>query len=180
MKICSPEAAALSLALAALPAGAQALPADYVAPGIRLIEAGIICAADPVGMQPAPDTLTGFVNTIRPDATFVSPSREIPAVPGLGFGVRTQAFLRLHDSITITVTHPPMGPGGATQQTYLSTIPIGPRINGYFLEYERDLVPGDWTISASEGDVPLFAVHFTLVDPAELPGMAGLCEHLSS
>jgi len=176
MNISCPEAAAISLALTALPASAEVPPADFVAPGIVVVEAGIICDADPEAIQSAPDTLTGFINWIGPDATFVSPSREIPAVAGLRFGVRTMSLVREYPEVTITITHPPMGPEGITQQSYVTWIPLWTKIDGYLLEFDRDLVPGDWTISAAEGEVPLFAVHFTLVDPAEMPGMAGVCD----
>ena len=110
-----------------------------------------------------------------PIPTFVSPSREIPAVAGLRFGVRTMSLVREYPEVTITITHPPMGPEGITQQSYVTWIPLWTKIDGYLLEFDRDLVPGDWTISAAEGEVPLFAVHFTLVDPAEMSGMDGVC-----
>ncbi len=131
-------------------------------------------------MRPAPDTLAGFINTVDPDVNFVSPSREIPAIVGLRFGVRTMARVRPRPGVTITITHPPMEPEGTTHQSYVITMPVWTRIDGYLFEYERDLVPGDWTISAADGDVTLFTAHFTVVDPAELPELTGLCQELLS
>lgn len=167
---------ALLLALVPLAAAAEPPEADLRAPEIALFEAGILCAPEAVGTEPAPDTVAGFTNVIEGDPGFVSHGRLVPAVIGVGFGVRAQSKAADFPAVTMVVTHPPMGPEGVTRQSYGSAIgSADTSLSYYHLEYDYELVIGRWTFTALDGDRVLYAAVFDVVPPAEVPELASIC-----
>lgn len=177
MKIAAPAAI---LSILSLPALAQQVPGDVVSPAIAFFEAGIICAPDPVAIVPAPGTVAGVTNLIDGNPDFVSFGRAVPAVIGVGFGVRAGAALRDFPDVTIVVTHPPMGPEGATVQSYATSIGAATvaedgSLSFYHLEYDYELVTGRWTFTAQVGEDMLYSAAFDVVPPDSVPELAGLC-----
>ena len=65
------------------------LPTDVKNDAIVQLEAGVICAPASTETRPAPDTLAGTTHVIDEDPPFVSNARRVPAVLGIGFGVKS-------------------------------------------------------------------------------------------
>ncbi|MCC7320979.1 MAG: DUF3859 domain-containing protein [Rubellimicrobium sp.] len=165
------------LLLIALPLTALAEDAvgDVISPRIGFLEAGVVCSPAATGTIPAPDTIAGVTNLIDEAPPFVSTGRLVPGVLGVGFGVKSAPAGGGEIPVTMTVTHPPMGPEGVTHQSYPTTITDNPSISLYDFEFAYEIVPGDWSFAATTGKDVLFTVHFTVVDPREVPDLAGVC-----
>jgi hypothetical protein len=65
---------------------------DFVSPMVGFFEAGVICAQDGYGVRHAPDTIAGTTHVVEDAPPFVSNGRVVPAVLGIGFGVRGSGF----------------------------------------------------------------------------------------
>lgn len=166
----------LALILSPLAASAQTTVADKVSPLIGRFAAGLTCSMDSLGRQTATDTVNGAVSLVD-DQDFISTGRQVPAVLGLGFGVKAQlADPFAIRTVTISVTHPPMGPEGVMRQSWQMQLNgIRTQLTSFRFEDAFELVIGDWTISAVQGDLTLYRVAFTVVPIADFPGLADLC-----
>ena len=176
-------AASAALILSAAPAIAQEAAGDTVAAVLSHFEAGILCAQEVIGTSPAPDTVAGITNIIENDPPFVSNGRQVPAVLGVGFGVKAQSAGIDYPEVTMVLTHPPMGPEGMTRQSYTTSIGTADTsISFYQLEYDYELVIGHWTFTAMAAGKVLYSAGFDVVDPRQVPELGGLCgyEHLLS
>jgi hypothetical protein len=147
---------------------------------INSVQAGILCAPDPIGSVPAPNTLAGTTHIIEAEPEFVATITTVPASLGVGFGVKAQA--RAVDGIsevTMVVTHPPMGPDAVTLQSFQTRINgDNPSLTFYQFDYVYELVIGTWVFTAMSGDESLFSASFEVVDPRRVPELAGLCGYL--
>ncbi len=154
-----------------------AAPSDRISPAILALKAGIICAPQVIGTNPAPDTVAGVTNIVEGDPQFISNGRQVPAVIGIGFGLKAQAAGggNLYD-VTVTVTHPPMGDAGITQQTYPTAI-SGNALSMvlYQFDFDYELVQGPWIIEAATGDEVLLRVAFEVVAPQMVPQLSAVC-----
>lgn len=170
----------LAALLASSPAIAQGLPPDHVSPAIAGYEAGIICAVAPDRIDAAPDTVSGTKHVVEERPPFVSTSRRVPAVTGVGFGVSAEAVAANGLSgVTMVVTHPPMAPNGTTQQSFVTRIPGGePGITFYQFDYDYELLLGRWTLTVVDADGSiLFSVPFEVVPPQSVPALAEACNY---
>jgi len=162
----------LALVLIAGPALAQ----DTLTSAIAELQAGVICAPEVISTVPAPDTVAGVSNIIDADPEFVTAGRVVPAVIGIGFAIKARSAKRDYPFVTMVITHPPMGDAGATRQSYDSSIGRDAlSLTAWQFEYDYELVPGPWTISAYDGEALLFTVAFDVVPPAMLPELASRC-----
>ncbi len=154
-------------------------PRDLVSPRLATFQAGIICAQDITDTRPAPGTIAGITNVLVGEPDFVSTGRSVPAVIGVGFGVKSTAQTPLgYDSVIITVTHPPMGPNGVSVETYDTSINgVGAPNSMTFFQFDQEyeLAIGTWTITASEGGKPLFSATFDVMPPQLVPDLAAVC-----
>lgn len=162
------------LPIAAL--GQTARP-EIVGPLISNLEAGIICAQPTTGENPAPGTVAGSTHLIEVDPPFVSSKRKVPAVIGMGFGVK----VRTNDPegipvVTMTITHPEMGALGTTTQIFQTLISGTEKsLTFYQFDFDYELVAGTWHLEASQGGSLLYRQTFEVVPPAEVPELAGIC-----
>ncbi len=168
----------LATAVLVLLAGqVTAAPGDQMSPAIQAMKAGIICAPLVIGTNPAPDTVAGVTNIVEGDPQFISNGRQVPAVLGIGFGVKAQAAggADLYD-VTVTVTHPPMGDAGIIRQTYPTAI-SGTDLSLilYQFDFEYELVQGPWTIEAAQQGNVILYVEFEVVAPQMVPQLATVC-----
>jgi len=170
----------LTLAVTLLPLALSAqssLPADMVGARIASLDSGVICAPEVVGQSPAPGTVAGFTNIIEVDPPFVTGGQLVPAVLGIGFGVRamTRDVAGLSD-VMMTVTHPPMGDDGLTVQQFFTSISgTEQSFTFYQFDQEYELLPGIWTMEAAIDGVVLYHATFEVVPPQALPQLATLC-----
>lgn len=170
------RSALVSLAIFLLPL--QLLAAISSHPDlIASMEAGVICAPEVVDLRVAPDTVSGTTNVIDSDPPFVSNTNRVPAVLGIGFGVKAMAADPAGiGEVLMVVTHPPMGDQGATRQSFMS------RVNGtetslifYQFDYGYELLPGTWTMTAFAGKVVIYEATFEVVPPRMVPELAEVC-----
>jgi len=80
---------ALSLFLLPVAALAQAPLPDTTSSNIASLEAGVICAPDDLGVAQAPGTIAGTTHVITEEPPFVAITRRVPAVLGIGFGIKS-------------------------------------------------------------------------------------------
>lgn len=163
------------LALAA-PAYGQPQP-DKVAPEVAIFETGVVCDPPEVSSLPAPDTVAGQTFVFEGDARFVSYNNRVPAVLGLGMGTKVQMAdpAGLSD-VTMSVTHPPMGPNGVTRQTHSASISGSEQTQRlYTFDLDYELLPGIWQMQAEKDGRVIYRTTFEVVPPELLPELAGAC-----
>ncbi|MEY1557531.1 DUF3859 domain-containing protein [Yoonia sp. R2331] len=167
-----------TLFLMVLPVAAWAQPApDTVSPVLASVQSGVVCPPPTVGSAPAPDTVAGTTHLIEEEPPFVSLSNRVPAVLGIGFGVKalSEAAMGI-DTVTMTVTHPPMGDGGAVRQSFETRISgIDPSLTFYQFDYDYELVQGIWQMEARKGGTILYRTTFEVVPPQMVPELAAIC-----
>ncbi len=168
----------LALAICLFPLAAQAGPNIVADPALFVtLGAGIICADPPSEHQPAPDTISGFVDLVDGTVYLGRPAFRVPALPDLAFGVAGQvAPLSGAQGVTIHVTHPPMAPSGVTSQSWVSDfLPDSTTANFFRFDLPEERVPGLWTMQATLDGQVLYEASFEVVDPARLPGFTDPC-----
>lgn len=154
---------------------------DFVSPLIGFYEGGVLCAPNAVETRDAPDTIAGTTNVIKDAPPFVSTARLVPAVLGIGFGVRAGMSSEFgQDGVLMTATHPPLAGSDATSQSFYTYVGSfdDPGITFYQFDHGYELALGDWTMTASYGGLTLYETTFTVVSPATLPQLAGACGYL--
>ena len=160
---------------------ASTAAADFAASSdIASVEAGIVCAPEPIGSLPAPGTLAGATHIIAAEPDFVSTTQRGPAVLGIGFGVKSMSTQPAGiDGVTIILTHPAMGNADVTTQTFETRISgNSTSLTFYQFDFAYELVLGTWQFTAmSEGEA-LYTVAFEVVDPRQIPELAGVCGYL--
>ena len=133
---------------------------------VRLVEVGISCPDFREGVIiEAPGTTSGFVRRIQ-GISFDLPGRSLPAVPGLGFGFRTEVEGDTPVKARMITRHPPMGPDGITEQAYSITLPAGGQTYGriYRFDYGYELLVGTWTLAVEVEGKTVVSVDFAVTD----------------
>jgi hypothetical protein len=152
---------ALTLATAGAPAAA-----DEIGSAVARWQAGVVCASSFGQGRNAADNLS-----------FIAQTQVVPAVLGMGFGVKAQAAQPGGISgVTITVIHPPFASGGPNAQTFPSTM-SGEGLSAFYYRFEeqQEVVPGRWTIRATAGEVLLYSIDFDVVVPGPRDGLVAAC-----
>ena len=145
---------------------------DYVAE----FESGVICPPPTTGERVAPGPVAGVTHVIEENPPFVSVANQVPAVKGIGFGVRASVVFAEGMPVTMVVTHPPMGEDGVTSQEFTSHLSGESRsITFYQFDYAYELLVGRWTMQALSGDTVIYATEFDILPPDEVPELAGIC-----
>lgn len=150
---------------------------DMVSSKIALHEAGIICAPPTTGLSDAPETVAGTTHLIDIEPAFVSTKRRVPAVIGIGFGIKAQAAspLGLPD-ITMSISHPEMGKQRVELQAFGSSISGTEKsLTFYQFDFDYELVTGFWQMEASQGDEILYRTTFEVLSPDQVPELAQIC-----
>ncbi|KIQ70606.1 DUF3859 domain-containing protein [Wenxinia marina] len=151
--------ALLVAALGAGPLSAETIQSDAIAE----MQAGVICP-----------NLAGPVS-------FVAYTQVVPAVLGMGFGVRARAARpEGHPDVVAYVGHPPFaanGPGDGTQTMIYDAAISGQGPSGFFFQFEteEELVPGDWWIAVVDGTELLYRVDFRVVAASEGDRLVEVC-----
>jgi len=156
---------------------AQALLPDAQTDAIAALEAGVICTPVATGEIPAPGTIAGVTQIITVEPPFAAITRRVPAVLGVGFGVKSQSSLPDGLSgVFISVTHPPMGDEGITTQSFETSIRgTDPSLTFYQFDFEYELVPGFWQFEATKDGDLLFRTTFEVLPPNAVRELAELC-----
>jgi hypothetical protein len=159
-----------------LASAAWAEEGDFTGRLLGSFEAGVFCAPPTAGTNPAPDTVAGTTHIVDVTPEFLSNSRQVPAVIGLGFGVLAKAKRDDLRDVTMIVTHPPMGPDGVTRQSFMTSITADIASMTYYqFDRESELLPGVWTLEAVHEGETVYRARFTVVPPEALPAVAAAC-----
>ena len=160
---------------AATPALAQT--SDMTSPLLFSHQAGVICAPEVIGTNPAPDTVAGVTNSISEEPPFISNGRRVPAVMGVGFGIKAMAVDPIGMTpVTMTITHPAMGNKKIKRQSFATRISgENPSLTFYQFDYAYELLPGLWTMEAMYGDTLIYRTTFKVVPPHQIPELAKVC-----
>lgn len=166
-----------SLVFAPIAALAQSLPPDTVSPLVASMEAGVICAPETTGELEAPGTIAGTTHLIAEEPPFIAVTRRVPAVLGVGFGIKSRSIAPTGlDGVLMTVTHPPMGDGGVTTQTFETVIRGNdPSLTFYQFDFDYELLPGVWQLQATLDDEVLYRASFEVLPPEMVPELAQAC-----
>lgn len=166
-----------SFFFAMIPCVALAQSPDMVSPLIANHASGVICAPPTTGTSPAPGTVAGTTHLIDVEPAFVSTTRRVPAVLGIGFGIKSQAadIAGIADVI-MTISHPEMGDMRATSQSFGSRISgADPSLTFYQFDFDYELVTGIWQMEAASGLDVLYRTTFEVVPPDQVPELASIC-----
>ncbi len=143
------------------------------------LDAGIVCAPPVIDERPAPGSITGTTGVFADAPEFVSRGRQVPAVIGVAFGLSVTAKGRNFAPLDVSITHPPMGANGVTEQSFVTDLIDGvSRSSLYAFEDEWELVEGPWTITATYLDELVYHLNFEVVDPRLLPELASICGYV--
>ena len=146
--------------------------AEISSDGAARLEYGYFCAAETVRQVEAEDTISGVVNMVAHAPPFLAKSTIVPARIGIGFGVHMDVLPEHAGTAIVETIHPPMGPNGVTRETWVTTYTVDQTAyNGFTFEYDYEVLPGDWTISASSNGRVLYSVDFQVVDPGLMPSV---------
>ena len=158
----------------------SALAENVQSSQIAFLEAGILCGPETIGTTPAPGTIEGATHIIENEPDFVSTVQVVPAVLGLGFGVKSQSVMPDGiDSVEIIVTHPEMGETAVAMQSFSTRISgADPSLTFYQFDHIYELVHGTWQFVARSGETQLYSVSFEVVDPRLVPELASLCVYM--
>ncbi|MEX0337472.1 MAG: DUF3859 domain-containing protein, partial [Arenibacterium sp.] len=137
-----------------------------------VVNFGAFCQMRPVDEMPAPDTHASKIDLLPETPVIRWPTNVIPAMPGVSFGVRTEAPQgQVYYPVLIELTHPPFKNSGVTRQSYLTELGgEDPSINAYSFDLFEEMVHGRWTFRAYHNGETLYEVAFDVVDPALAPG----------
>lgn len=155
-------AAALMLAATA----ATPVAADEIGGAVARWQAGAVCPS-----------AFGQGRNAANDIPFIAQTQVIPAIIGMGFGVKAQATQPEGvGNVTITVVHPPFTPGGGNAQSF-QTAMSGTGLSGFYYRFEeaREVVPGTWSVQATAGTTLLYRIDFEVVRPRVDDGLLRAC-----
>lgn len=140
-------------------------------------EYGLICGAEATRTEPAPDTTTGTIQILEGWQKIILRTQVVPMVTGIGFGVSLKpASPRNLNDVRITITHPPYIGFGDTRESWFTDFSAdGNNLNFFEFEHDFEMVKGQWTLEAHQGDTMLYSATFEVVDPSQVPHLANLC-----
>ena len=141
------------------------------------LQYGLVCGADAARTEPAPDTTMGTIQILEGWQKVLVQTQVVPMVTGLGFGVGLKpASPRNLTDVRITITHPPYIGNGDTRESWVTSFDAGgSNLNFFEFEHDFEMVKGQWTLEAHQGDAMLYSVAFEVVDPSRLPHLVNLC-----
>lgn len=178
------RAALVTLAGAALflssPSRAQETSATlFVDPAlVAEVSFGLNCRVEIVGTRAAPGTERGEVDVFDTPPEISPLGQIVPAVMGLGFGVRARAA----DGVEINgalfrVTHPPFAGTGTTEQSWAARyIDSAFSTHLYRFDFPYEMVTGTWVMESTYEGRTLYRIPFTVVPPEAFPGADSLCD----
>ncbi|WP_210410508.1 DUF3859 domain-containing protein [Oceanicola sp. D3] len=147
---------------------------------IERLEFGLTCPLPIVSSKDAPGTENGRVDIFEGEAQFVDSHQQVPAVLGVGFGVKAWAHEGATPmAITIRSLHPAFPGTGTTSQSFASHLgPEAPMTHIFTFDAPHEATPGLWQLQALQGQKLIYSVSFQVVPPAAYTGPPLDCEHL--
>nr|WP_244867739.1 DUF3859 domain-containing protein [Vannielia litorea] len=147
---------------------------------IERLEFGLTCPLPIVSSEDAPGTENGRVDIFEGEVRFVDSHQQVPAVLGVGFGVKAWARPDAAPTrITIRSLHPAFPGTGTTSQSFTSHLgPNAPMTHVFTFDLPHEATPGLWQLQALAGGRMIYSVSFKVVPPEAYSGPPLDCEHL--
>ena len=169
----------LSTALALPAFGQEASSELYINEAlVAEVSYGLNCAVEITGSVEAPGTERGQVDVFDTPPELSPLGQLVPAMLGMGFGVRARAA----DGISITgatfrVFHPPFPGSGTTEQNWRASYnDAALSTHLYRFDFPHEAQTGTWVMEATfEGEL-LYRIPFTVVPTEAYPGAKELCD----
>lgn len=137
--------------------------------------AGVFCEIPSVRSEEAPGTDVGQIDILEQTPEFRWDTMQVPAHLGISFGVKTQTVTDVPlDNVVIRIKHPPFLETATTEQVYVSSIGEN-SFNAYTFDLPREMVPGNWILTAEWNDQILYKANFVVVPANMAPHIAGMC-----
>ncbi len=93
----------------------------------------------------------------------------MPAQIGVEFGIVVQVRPEFEGNATVYVEHPPQGTDGTVQESWPNFFSASePTYVGFSFEYDYELTPGPWTLSARREGELIYEIEFDVVQGANL------------
>lgn len=140
--------------------------ADTTAPIFDFVESGLLCPTRVVGRQDAPGTVSGELRLIDGDVPIALHTNRVPLRIGAEFGIRSRLAPGMpRIAAQVSVTHPPVPPGGQTIENWTTTLSAeGTSIVAFTFEVYEELQPGRWTFRIEAEGRVLVERGFDVVD----------------
>ena len=140
-------------------------------PGAASFDYGYFCALEPIGEEETGDTVSGSVHFVEGLPIFAAHGPLVPAQLGIGFGVHVLVHTQYAGPALIVIEHPPMGPSNVTRQSWPTEFDAKKTSYvGYSFEYEYELLPGTWTMSAQANGRTIYRASFDVIRPPKSQG----------
>lgn len=138
---------------------------------VEILQVGIVNVTSTDDPVMAPMTTTGFTTSLSIDG-FETNSNRIPARLGVSWGVdyRVTGSKQRMTTLTMRTVHPPITNPDlnrtSTESLWFDDVPIGFRDARYYtLEFDWEVVPGDWAFEFYDGDTLIGRQEFVLYEP---------------
>ena len=137
--------------------------AGYDPNRILSMQTGIFCRDGVTATPEAADTIKGTVERLDRNPVLVMETTSVPAIDQIMFGVEVRETVE-NGIVTITVTHPPLGPEGRTSESWETQLdPDGTTVHSYYLGLSDGNPVGRWRIVGSARGRILFEAAFDVV-----------------
>jgi hypothetical protein len=150
--------------------------ASFVDESMVLVEYGVYCPYDIIGKTPAPDTISGETDHID-NVILGDLSTKIPAIQGFALGMFYYAKdnTRAYDFV-LTLTHPPLGPNGRTEQSWSARVREGKAGQSTWqFDDPEDMALGEWMMELSLNGKVVIRQMFEVVPAAQAPAALSTC-----
>ena len=132
--------------------------------GVVSFEYGYFCAIPAAGERPAEDTMAGSIKVLSETPRFAKHTTIVPAMIGVDFGILVQVVPDLAGPAVFYTEHPPQGDHGITTESWTGTLTADrPTYVGFGFEYDFELTPGPWTLSAMQNGRQVYEITFDVV-----------------
>lgn len=146
-------------------------------PGAADYDYGLFCSLEPDSIREAEGTIEGTINQFTESPDFIWEGTTVPAIVGMSFGIHVQTLPQFDGAVQFSVSHPPMGPEGVTEQGWVGSLnAVEMQYVGFSFDHDYETVTGPWTLRAQtlEGD-PIYEITFDIVDPRLMPDVTSAC-----
>ena len=144
---------------------------------LSTIEYGLFCDQGTTTREDAPNTTLGYIENISGEVVFRNHGTIVPAQMGMNFGVKSSALGATAIDVLVRTTHPAFSVDGSTVGEWQGEISAGElTYKGFGFDFPYEMALGDWVLETYKGDILLYRVEFTVVDPKTVPWLAQMCQ----
>jgi hypothetical protein len=152
---------------------------DFAIPGFFSdFSAGFFCGLQPDDYQNAPQTRRGFIEIFETPWHFIHIGPQVPALPGLGFGIVGLVLLPNQSRQYQVRLHMPHRSPSNDEFWDIGIADSDMIWAGYIFDVNDRPPLGTWSLSILQDDRVLLTQYFEVVAPQDAPELNGLCTDL--